>query len=280
LLTAALVGLAVAAGLLLLIWLGQRRLIYMPAGDRLPPAASMLPGAEDLLFTTDDGLELGGWFVAPAGGAWGAVLVCNGNAGDRSLRVPLAAALRRLGLAVLLFDYRGYGGNPGAPSAAGLALDARAARQALLSRLEIDPERLVYLGESLGAAVAIELAAEHPPAALVLRSPFTSMVEVGRLHYPLLPVGWILQDRFPSLQRIAGIQSPLLILAGSADGVVPAAQSQKLYDAAPGPKHLVHFPGAGHNDAEFRDGDRFITEVLAFLRTALSQPPSGAASPR
>jgi fermentation-respiration switch protein FrsA (DUF1100 family) len=103
------------------------------------------------------------------------VLVFNGNGGNRAHRAPLAAALSRSGLAVLLFDYRGYGGNPGAPTEPGLLADARAARAYLASRPGVDPGRLVYLGESLGAAVAVALAVEVPPLALVLRSPFTSL---------------------------------------------------------------------------------------------------------
>ncbi|HJW63322.1 MAG TPA: alpha/beta hydrolase, partial [Actinomycetes bacterium] len=124
-----LVVVAVLAAPLALLWLFQRRLLYFPTPGPAPPAASVLPGAEDVTFDTPDGLRLAGWFVPARPGARGpAVLVCNGNGGDRSMRVPLAAALSRMGLAVLLFDYRGYGGNPGSPSEEGLAADARAAR--------------------------------------------------------------------------------------------------------------------------------------------------------
>ena len=144
-----------------------------------------------------------------AGGQRGpAVLICNGNGGDRSLRALLAIGLFQMGLSVLLFDYRGYGGNPGAPSEDGLADDARAAQQWLAAQPEIDPKRIVYFGESLGAAVAIGLAMERPPAALVLRSPFTSLAEVGRVHYPWLPVGRLLIDRYLSIDRIGSLAAP------------------------------------------------------------------------
>src|SRR5713226_3764953 len=158
----------VAAGVLLLVtllWAVQRRLIYFPRPDELAPAATALPGAEVVTFQTEDGLRLGGWFSPAAGAESSAtILVFNGNAGDRSFRAPLAADLSQGELSVLLFDYRGYGRNPGTPSEAGLLMDARAARAYLTRRLDVDPDRLVYFGESLGAAVAVALAAEQPPA--------------------------------------------------------------------------------------------------------------------
>lgn len=264
-------SLAVVVAVMLLVvglaWAFQRRLIYLPDSRPVPPAGALLPGAEEVAFATADGLRLAGWFVParqrPAGLT---VLVFNGNAGDRSARAPLADALASAGLSVLLFDYRGYGGNPGSPSETGLAADARAARAYLLTRPEVRADSLVYLGESLGAGVAIGLAVEHPPAALVLRSPFASLADVGRLHYPYLPVGSLLKDRYDSVGRIAAVASPLLVVAGSADRIIPARQSRQLYDAAREPKRYLEIAGADHNDAELLAGDRFVSGVLAFVR--------------
>jgi pimeloyl-ACP methyl ester carboxylesterase len=181
--------------LLALVWALQRRLIYLPMDHDVPPARALLPTAQEVVLRTTDGLALGAWLVEPAEPAWGAVLVFNGNAGHRGYRAPLADALSRSGLAVLLLDYRGYGTNPGTPSERGLRLDADAAAAFLAAR-GYPPERLVYFGESLGAAVAVDLAARRHPAALVLRSPFSSLAEIGRTHYPFLPVGLLLRDRF------------------------------------------------------------------------------------
>ena len=266
--------LLVVAALLLapigLLWAFQRHLIYLPAPRAVPPAASVLPGAEEVAFTTADGLRLGGWFV-PAAAVGNpasrspAVLVCNGNGGNRSLRAALAAELSRMGLAVLLFDYRGYGGNPGHPSEEGLAADARAARAYLAGRAEVDPERLVYLGESLGAAVALRLAVERPPAALVLRSPFTSLAEVGRLHYPLVPVSLLLRDRYDSAALAGRLAAPLLVVAGGRDGIVPASHSRRLFAVAPQPKRLVVLEGADHNDHDLLAGPRLLAELRAFF---------------
>ena len=268
-----LVVVAVLAAALGLLWLFQRRLLYFPTPGPVPPAASVLPGAEDVTFETADGLRLAGWFVpAPPGGpadrvgrARPAVLVCNGNGGDRSMRAPLAAALARMGLAVLLFDYRGYGGNPGHPTEEGLAADARAALGYLAGRPEVDPERVIYFGESLGAAVALRLATERPPAALVLRSPFASLAEVGRRHYPVLPVSLLLRDRYDSAALAGRLDAPLLVVAGGRDQIVPASHSRRLFDAAPQPKRLVVLDGADHNDDELLAGPRLLAELRTFL---------------
>jgi uncharacterized protein len=262
-LTVAVVLLAALA----LLWSQQRRLIYLPAPRAVPAAAALLPGAEEVSFPTEDGLRLDGWFLpAAAAGRGPAVLVCNGNAGNRSLRAPLAAALARAGLAVLLFDYRGYAANPGRPTEPGLAADARAAAAYLAGRPEVDPARLVYFGESLGAAVALRLATERPPAALVLRSPFWSLAEVGRVHYPWLPVSLLLADRYDAAQRVGRLAAPLLVVAGERDRIVPAAHSRRLFDAAPQPKRFVLLAGADHNDLDLLAGPRLLDEVTAFLR--------------
>ena len=266
--TIVLVVAAVLAASVGLLWVFQRHLIYLPSPGPVPPAASVLPGAEDVTFETTDGLRLHGWFV-PAGEGGSrpgpAVLVCNGNGGDRSMRAALAVALSRLGLAVLLFDYRGYGGNPGSPSEEGLAADARAALAYLSGRPEVDPGRVVYLGESLGAAVALRLAVERPPAALVLRSPFASLAEVGRRHYPVLPVSLLLRDRYDSAAVAGRLSAPLLVVAGGRDRIVPASHSRRLFAAAPHPKRLVVLQGADHNDHDLLAGPRLVDELRAFL---------------
>jgi uncharacterized protein len=243
----------------------QRRLIYFPSLGPVPPVAAVLPGGEDVVLETDDGLRLGAWFFRAADRR-PAVLVCNGNAGDRMMQAPLAAALSAMGLSVLLFDYRGYGGNPGDPSEDGLAADVRAARAFLAARPDVDPDHIAYFGESLGAAVAVRLALESPPAALVLRSPFTSLTDVGRLHYPWLPVRALLADRYPSISRIARVTAPLLVIAGDRDILVPAELSRRLYESACEPKRFVLVPGADHNSPQLLDGPRMIDAVVEFFR--------------
>ena len=252
----------------------QRRLIYFPDTRTPGVAAAVLPGAEDAVLTTADGLELAAWYLPPATDASRAVvIVFNGNAGNRADRAPLAAALARTGLGVLLFDYRGYGGNSGAPTEDGLAADARAARAYLINRPEVDAGRIVYFGESLGAAVAVALAAEHPPAALVLRSPFASMAEIARVHYPFVPAGLLLMDRYPSIDTIANVAAPVLIIAGEADRVVPPEQSRRLFDFAAEPKQFVLIAGADHNDPVLFGGALLIAATVDFLRREVGFPP-------
>ena len=198
-----LTGAVVVAGIIALAWMFQRTLIYFPFGNVPGPPDVGLTRAEVVTFPTADGLTLRGWFV-PSSGSPPAytVLVLNGNAGNRTYRAPLAVSLQQHGLQVLLFDYRGYGGNEGKPTEAGLRADAQAARSYLLDRDDVDASRLIYFGESLGTALAIGLAAEDPPAGVILRSPFPSLVEVGQRHYPFLPVRLFLQDRFAAIDDI------------------------------------------------------------------------------
>jgi fermentation-respiration switch protein FrsA (DUF1100 family) len=246
-----------------------RRLIYFPEPHEPPPVASVLPGAESVSFMTADGLRLAGWFsTTPAPEQSATVLVFNGNAGDRSARAPLAHALRRAGLAVLLIDYRGYGGNPGSPSEAGLIEDARAARAYLGTRPDVDPKRIVYFGESLGTSVAVALAVEQPPVALVLRSPFTSLLDMARLHYPFVAMAPPIPDRFDSLERIGRVRCPILIIAGASDRIVPLRLSQRLYAAAPDPKQFLLVPGADHNDFALLAGRELIEGVVRFVAEA------------
>lgn len=261
-----LVAAGCALALLVLIWLGQRRLMYFPHADVPPPSAVGLSDVEQVTFTTHDGVTLHGWFVpASQSPARATLLVCNGNAGNRAYRADLARAFRSDGVAVLLFDYRGYGDSAGSPDERGLALDARAARRYLLSRADVDAARIVYFGESLGAAVAAELAAAHPPAALVLRSPFTSMAQVGGYHYPILPVRLLLRDRYATIEHITRVDAPLLVIAGDADRIVPLEQSRRVHDAARSPQHFVTIEGADHNDAALSAGPIVVAETLRLV---------------
>ncbi len=263
---------AVAMALLTLLYVTQRKMIYFP-GSSIPNAP--LPvGTEVLELLTDDGLRLGAWFLPATDGPPGpapAVLIFNGNAGDRSQRLPLAEALAERGYAVLLFDYRGYAGNPGNPSEDGLRADGRAAAEALAARPEVDPERIAYFGESLGAAVAGGLATERPPAALILRSPPPSLAEVGRHHYPFLPIfDFLLFDRYPLAEQLRVVRVPLLVLVTERDEIVPEALSRRVFDAAAEPKRYVLLPASHHNDPALLAGEEMLAAVTSFLDECLA----------
>ncbi|GAA2205279.1 alpha/beta hydrolase [Nonomuraea monospora] len=263
--TLARTALVVAAVLLLLLgllWVFQRRLIYLPDSAPVPPAADVIPGARDLTLTTRDGLHLTAWYVpaahtgtAPAPGEPDVtVLVTGGNAGNRLHRAPLARALAAHGLPVLLLDYRGYGGNPGTPTEEGLHLDALAARDAIRS------PRVIYFGESLGAAVATRLALRHPPDGLVLRSPFTDLAAAGQVNYPFLPVRALLRDRFPVADGIASVQAPVVVVYGTGDTIVPPDLSRTVAGAARAT--TVEVAGAEHNDLALLNGRELIDAVV------------------
>lgn len=245
----------------------QRQLLYLPdRASPLPPA-----DVEEVVVTTEDGLELVAWFLTPDIEPVTTILMAPGNAGNRAGRVPMARALNERGHAVLLLEYRGYGGNPGRPSEAGLLADARAARDHLAARADVEVARIAYLGESIGSAVVAALAVERPPAALVLRSPFPELADVGRAAYPFLPIRTLLRDRHPTSDHLGGYDGPVLVVAGAADRIVPSELSREVAQGAAAT--FVEVPAAGHNDAALSVGGRFLTAVDTHLRAAVDASP-------
>jgi uncharacterized protein len=262
---AVVVGVALLFGALFVF---QDRLVYLPDASGVGRAADAVAGARDVSLETQDGLRLGAWFVpaAPGSDLRMAVLVAHGNGGNRADRAPLAAALARAGLSVLLFDYRGYGGNPGTPSEEGLARDARAAVAALAAQPGVRPDRILYFGESLGAAVVTRLATERPPAGLLLRSPFADLASVGERRYPFLPVRLLLRDRYPVAEQIARVPAPATVVYGTHDSLVPPDQSRRVAAAAEFPARMVAVDGADHNDRVFLDGSPLIRATADLAR--------------
>jgi uncharacterized protein len=269
-LTVLVAGLLVLALLVTLAWLAQRRLIYLPDRGDVPPAAAAVAGARDVTLPTTDGLDLGAWLVPPADPAADrrfTVLVAPGNAGNRAGRAPLARALAAEGFTVLLLDYRGYGGNPGRPTETGLARDARAAYRWLVDQEGVPPDRLIYYGESLGCGVVAALATAHPPAGLVLRSPFTDLAAVGATHYPFLPVRAMLRDRFPVAEHVARVPVPTAVIYGDRDTIIPPEQSRTVAQHAAGPVQVTEVAGADHNDLALLAGPELVTAVVALADT-------------
>ncbi len=240
--------LACALVLVTLVAVLQRALIYAPDRTDVGSVAERLPGGRDLTLRTEDGLELTAWLVPPSGADRDvAVLYLPGNGGNRLGRLDLAREIASRGFTVLLLEYRGYGGNPGRPSEEGLALDARAAAAALRAE-GFEPARTLYVGESIGTGVTSRLVTTDPPAGVLLRSPFPSLVDVARAQLPFLPVGLVLRDRFPSAEHLAGSEVPVLVLHGTADDVVPSRLSAQLASQVGNLQGEVVVPGAGHND--------------------------------
>lgn len=266
--------LAPAAGYLALcgwLFLRQRRLLFLPTPEPLDPAR--LAGAGDFRLVeaaSGDGLALAHLWLAPAAPAGPVLLACHGNAGNAGERAGKLRAALPEGWGLLLVEYRGYAGNPGRPSEAGLAADAAGALAWLEGR-GVAPGRVALYGESLGSGVVVRLAAataaeRRPVAGVVLEAPFTSIAAAAQHHYPYVPARWLVRDRFDSLGRIGGIAAPLLILHGRRDAVVPYAMGERLLAAARPPKRLLSLDAGAH--ADLHD----FPEVPAAVRRFLADP--------
>jgi len=218
---------------------------------------------EDVYLTTSDGVRINGWYV-PAAGSTITLLWFHGNAGNLSDRVhQLQQFHHHLRVNIFMLDYREYGRSEGAVSETGTYLDAEAALAYLRGRG--DQRRIVYYGQSLGSAVAVELARRAQPDGLILEAPFLSVREMAKVIVPLLPVGGLISTKYDSLSKIGAIHAPLLILHGDQDEVVPYAHGKRLFAAANEPKRFYTIPGAHHNDTYMTGGAGYVTAFRDFF---------------
>jgi len=254
----------------------EQHLLYFPDRPLVATPQTVNLSAEDVNLTTADGEQLHGWYL-PGDPAQPVLLFFHGNAGNISHRLDNLHRLHALGLNLLIFDYRGYGHSTGTPSETGLAHDADAALSWLHSR-GWSQQSIVYFGRSLGAAVAVDLARRSPPAGLILETPFTSLRAMGRQHYPLLSglLGWVIRDEYDNLGKIAAINSPLLILHGDRDQIVPEAMARQLFAAARSTKTFYLIAGADHNNTYDCGGSAYWQAWHHFLH---SLPAAATTSP-
>lgn len=246
----------------------ERKLIYFPQRAHEVEPRDLGLAFEDLVLTAEDGVRIHAWYLPPPGGARWTVLLAHGNAGNVSHRLDRTLLLQsRLGAAVLLFDYRGYGRSEGSPDEEGTYRDARAAYRWLVEEKRVPKDRLVLFGESLGSAVALDLALSRPCRALVLESPFASVPAMARAVYPFLPLWPFVRTRYDNEGKVRRLAVPLLVLHGERDEVVPFAQGRRVFEAAPGPKRFHAIPRAGHNDTYVVGGDAYWDAVRDFLET-------------
>lgn len=262
------VNLLVCLGVVLLLpWL-ENSLIFFPSkypdGEWRPNGLPF----EDANFAAADGVKLHGWYV-PAEDPIAVVLFCHGNGGNLTHREDVMRAMQRyVGATILVFDYRGYGRSEGKPSERGVLSDARAARAWLAQRAGIPEQDIVLMGESLGGAVAVDLAAHDGARALVLEDTFTSLPDMAAVHYPWLPARWLMRSRLDSLAKISQYHGPLLMAHGDADSIVPYALGEKLFAAANEHKQWIREPGYDHNDPRSTE---FLDQLKKFL-SALPAP--------
>ncbi|TMA93932.1 MAG: alpha/beta hydrolase [Deltaproteobacteria bacterium] len=225
---------------------------------------------EDVFFATRDDVRLNGWFI-PHREARSTLVWFHGNAGNISHRVENIKLLHdKVKINIFIFDYRGYGRSEGRVSEEGTYLDGEAALDYVREQLDVKPKKIVLFGRSLGAAVAAEMANRYDSQGLILESPFVSIREMARVVFPLLPIGPLLQTRYDVREKIRKIKTPLLVLHGDRDEVVPFAQGKMVFDAAPEPKKFFTIAGAQHNDTYLVGGDSYFQQLQIFIEWAAS----------
>jgi len=250
---------AVVLALPVAMYVGQDRLIFHPqrvTDAGLAQTGKSFPGAQSIFMQARDGTRLHAWHVAGSP----LVLYFGGNAEDVAWNLKrVAQQAPRAGW--LLVDYRGYGASDGTPSEEALTDDA--IEWFDYAKQKLDAQSIVVFGRSLGSGVAVQLAAARPVQAVILATPFDSLTNVARHHYPYLPVSWILKHPFDSSGRAPSIAAPLLCLVAERDEVIPMAHSRRLFDAWQGPKRWLELRGAGHNSTD--DVPAFWQAIREFL---------------
>lgn len=249
-------------GVVLLLTVMERRFLYFPIRTLAAEPADYGLRAEELRLTASDGVKLHGWWIRSKGEIL--ILLFHGNGGNVSHRLERAKLFAEgLGVDLFLVDYRGYGRSEGTPSEAGLYRDGLAIYDAARAR-GFPLERIVLHGESLGCAVAVEVALHRPAAKVVLETPFLSVPALARKHYPFVPALFI-RSRFDAASKIGRVTPPKLFLVAEQDEIAPPEQGRALYERAAPPKELYEIPGAGHNDTYVVGGDAYWTAWRRFL---------------
>jgi fermentation-respiration switch protein FrsA (DUF1100 family) len=252
---------------LMFLWL-ENSLTYFPMKYPAGRWEAADLAIEDAYFSAPDGTKLHGWYLAGAN-PQAVILFCHGNGGNVTHRDELLRQLPQyVDVSILVFDYRGYGRSEGTPSESGVLADARAARAWLAARAGTREQDIVLWGESIGGAIAVDLAARDGARALILEDTFTSLPEVAAYHYPWLPVRWLMHGKLNSLEAIRHYRGPLLMAHGDADTIVPYSFGERLFAAANEPKRFITQPSADHNDP--RESE-FFEEVRRFLLSLPTQ---------
>lgn len=264
------------AGLLLLVYVYQGRLLFVPRRHLAGTPAAQGLAFEEVTLETHDGEALHGWWV-PASPERAVVLFLHGNAGNIADRLAFLEGFQRLGLSTFLFDYRGYGRSTGRPTEEGLYRDAEAAWRYLTTARGTPARRLVLFGRSLGAGVATWLALRHRPGALILESPFTSVPDLAARLYWYFPVRLLARLHFDNLRRIPGLEAPLLVLHSSEDELIPFAHGEQVFDAAPEPKSFLQITGTHGNNFQMT-GPAYWNGIDDFLTGHLLPEPPGTES--
>ncbi|HVX38089.1 MAG TPA: alpha/beta hydrolase [Gemmatimonadaceae bacterium] len=262
--------LVVYVGLLLALWRYQERVVFQP--PRRPGLGDV--SARRASYHAPDGVALHAYVIGDCALDNTCLLVFHGNAEVARWLIPWAARVHAdTGSCVVLAEYRGYDGLAGVPSYESSAHDARAALAYVRDALNVEPSRIVYFGHSLGTAIAAELAAEMPPRALVLQSPFSSAREMAkRLILPGLGAFWgaISRVHFDTVARVGSLSCPVFVAHGDRDLIIPVRMGRAVFDAAREPGELLIVRGAGHNDVPEVGGAEYRAWFGRALRAGAS----------
>lgn len=256
----------------LVLWLrhAELRMIYLPGRAIAATPNQFGMKYDDVWLTTPDGVRLNAWFLHSPHPSGLIVLLLHGNAGNTSHRMEKYAVLLDLGADVMAVDYRGYGASAGEPGESGTYLDAQAAYRYLTDVRGMAAAQIVIYGESLGSAVAVDLASQVAAGGIILEEAFTSATDVGQAIYPYLPMRWLMRTRYDSLAKIGRIQAPLLIFHSRDDEFFPITHAQRLLAGAHAPKELVQLRG-GHNDAFVTSGELYRAALRRFFAPLAAQ---------
>ncbi len=255
------------AAVVVVLYLTQASIVYQPRREiGRTPSNIGLP-FESFTVTAPDGIPIAGWYV-PHPAPRATVLFCHGNNGNIAEELDTISVLHGLGLAVTVFDYRGYGESGGTPTEEGTYRDAEAVREWLASEKGAPLGEVILHGRSLGGAVAAKLAADEPPKLLILEAPFTSIADMGHLHYPWLPVRALKRFHYDTLACVARVTCPVLVIHSPEDTVVPIRLGRRVYDAAREPKAFLEITGR-HRDGFLTSGEVYRAGVDGFLRKCI-----------
>jgi len=253
--------------ILIIMTVFQRKIIYYPYKlDKNFKFPKYVPELEEVFITCEDGHTINGLFASGRVNK-PVILIFHGNAGNITHRDFLLQGFTRLGCAVLLIDYHGYGKSEGTPSEKNLYLDGDASLKWLQKEKNIIPEQIVLFGKSLGSGVGIELATKHSFKGLMLETPLSSTASVARSHFPYncFPVRFLIIDKFDNISKIKNIHCPLLFIHGTRDNIIDKKESEKLYEKANMPKELYLVEGAGHNDIQYVEPQKYWDRISDWI---------------
>jgi fermentation-respiration switch protein FrsA (DUF1100 family) len=255
------------AAIMVLMYFKQESMLYFPDKEIHETPKNIGLQYEEIAFEAEDGVSIAGWYI-PAEKGRGVILFCHGNAGNISHRLESIKIFHSLNLSVLIFDYRGYGKSEGRPTEKGTYRDAEAAWDYLVNVKKKSPGEIILFGRSLGGAVAAELALRRNPAGLIIESSFKSVPDLGQKFYPWLPVRFLSRFEYSTIDKVALIKCPKLIVHSPGDEIVPFDQGKAIYGKASPPKDFLEIMG-GHNEGFLTSGKVYAEGLERFLQKVL-----------